>query len=1291
MSSLPETSLRLGTRTRSGRLASTDASPHARVQGVSTCPPGWVLTAVWCTAVVLFAAAGLPATPSTAGTHAPEPSVARATPPRSAEHVLEEIQDLEKQLHHLLTVSRAASVRHAFEASTLRRRVQLLVDGVHALEREAASISGPLEETVETKLSALQLRAHDLKVILDDGFVLKSGAARPGADVLVLDRVPGAGRAVHATLNDSCIDAPVVGLGSYAGFTTEATVDGEAACGSSLRTPDVWFRFVPSEDGRIVAETFNADFDTVLSLHSGCPGTVNNQISCNDDTLGLQSALVFDVEAGEEFLIRVSGAAGAMGQYELRLAPSGEIRGEVRRAADGEPVSASVYVFDEHGLAAGTDSTDSAGRWAVGGLVSGQYYAGVDHWTGPLIDELWNDIPCAGGGMSLGCEPTDGDPIPLMAGQVVGGIDFDLDEWGEISGIVRDSESLEPVFYAMVELWPEDGSAVVRSDRTDADGAYSLQYLSPGSYFVTAVSSRHYGELFDNMPCPGGAPAGCDPTTGTPVAAALNTITTGIDFSLLPKAKITGIVRDAQTGGSLSSARVTVWDSQGIEVGRDYTDSDGAYAVGGLEPGSYFVSARGTQHLGQVFHHEDCPFTGCDPLVGLPVEVGYRQVVAGIDFDLSPLGRISGVVTDSVTGMPLPVEHVEIFDSSGSVVDIASTDAVGRYLTDGLADGAYYAFIDDPDYVDEVYLDTVCTGECDPTTGSPVPVLLGQVTDGIDFSLTPRGRITGTVTQVATGEPVPWIQVAVYREDGSFVGSANSQSTGEYLYSGLDEGVYFVIARDADVLDEIYDDVPWCGETWTGDCELTTGTPIEIVPPATVAGVDFELHMKGMIDVTIASSDGGVAGGRILAVDSDGQIAAARDFWVGTVPKTYRLSGLPPGEYWVVADSTPGYGDAVFDGLVCPGEYPEACDATSIGDPVAVDLDTIVGGIELVVNRHGTIRGRLTRARDDEPIYRWGRVLLLDDTGTEVDSASPMPNGSYVLSDIYEGTYYVITSSGLVDELYENIPCPHGIGVGCDLGSGAPFDMTGGPTFTGIDFALDSWGSISGVITDEVTGDPISSRVEAWSDTGEQVGTDTADAAGAYEIYGLDTGIYFVTTNVGGSYIDELYDDLPCYSGAPRGCDPTKGTPIEVEITSSTRFIDFSLGSLSYPGGVSGTVTREASGRAIMGVAVDIWDASGELVGTRVTDEQGRYHLNLDSGSYFISTDNPLGYDNEIFHDLACPGGSAFGGECDPTTGDPVWVGDEGITDGVDFALTSPPFVDGFESGGLLGWSRCFP
>ena len=124
-------------------------------------------------------------------------------------------------------------------------------------------------------------------------------------------------------MRDNCADAIIVCRNiTYHGTTYGATNDGSAGCGESDDTPDVWYYYEPYGSGLLNIYLCGSSYDTVLSVHTGCPGTANNQIACSDDDCGLdnlQSQTDLIVQDGQAYWLRIAGKNGATGQFELLL------------------------------------------------------------------------------------------------------------------------------------------------------------------------------------------------------------------------------------------------------------------------------------------------------------------------------------------------------------------------------------------------------------------------------------------------------------------------------------------------------------------------------------------------------------------------------------------------------------------------------------------------------------------------------------------------------------------------------------------------------------------------------------------------------------------------------------------------------------------------------------------------------------------------------------------------------------------------------------------------------------
>ena len=148
---------------------------------------------------------------------------------------------------------------------------------------------------------------------------------------------------------DKCADALPISsgriFGTLIGSTNDGCESGQNSCGSG----DVWYKYTQAVDQDMLLSTCSTQrsfgIDTVLSVHTGCPGVPGNEIIENDDwMLGfepqacinsaapnlLDSALplggFFALDPGETVKIRMSHhSSSARGNFELKILPEPEV------------------------------------------------------------------------------------------------------------------------------------------------------------------------------------------------------------------------------------------------------------------------------------------------------------------------------------------------------------------------------------------------------------------------------------------------------------------------------------------------------------------------------------------------------------------------------------------------------------------------------------------------------------------------------------------------------------------------------------------------------------------------------------------------------------------------------------------------------------------------------------------------------------------------------------------------------------------------------------------------------
>lgn len=183
--------------------------------------------------------------------------------------------------------------------------------------------------------------------------------------------------------NDACADAIVACPGqTYTGNTASATVDGATTCGSSSSTADVWYQYTPATSGSATFSLCGAGttYDSVLSVHSGCPGTAANSLNCDDDGCGgfsAPSTVTRNVTAGTTYLIRVSGWSGSAGAYALTITGPACQSVDYTLTTSVTPAGTGSITLNPPGGTYPSGTTVTVMADAIGGWH-------FDHWTGDL-------------------------------------------------------------------------------------------------------------------------------------------------------------------------------------------------------------------------------------------------------------------------------------------------------------------------------------------------------------------------------------------------------------------------------------------------------------------------------------------------------------------------------------------------------------------------------------------------------------------------------------------------------------------------------------------------------------------------------------------------------------------------------------------------------------------------------------------------------------------------------------------------------------------------------------------
>jgi carboxypeptidase family protein len=255
---------------------------------------------------------------------------------------------------------------------------------------------------------------------------------------------------------------------------------------------------------------------------------------------------------------------------------------------------------------------------------------------------------------------------------------------------------------------------------------------------------------------------------------------------------ISGTVTDAASAEPLEGVEVCA--SPESEEGPSpcsFTETDGTYSIGGLDPGGYKVWFWAGQRY--VFEYFDGKHEW--------FEADSVAVLGGadtpeIDADLEPTAAIEGTVTAADGG--LPVEEVEVCaypvdPSEESFFECSETAADGTYAIAGLNPGSYQVefwtgWTSSP-FAYEFWNDESRYAEADV-----VALAASERREGIDAELEPGAGISGSVTDLATGLPIEDVRVcSIDATIDKLTICIRTNEAGKYRIRSLPAGPYKVV------------------------------------------------------------------------------------------------------------------------------------------------------------------------------------------------------------------------------------------------------------------------------------------------------------------------------------------------------------------------------------------------------------------------------------------------------------------------------------------------------------------
>ncbi|MSR61217.1 MAG: hypothetical protein EXS08_02050 [Planctomycetes bacterium] len=433
----------------------------------------------------------------------------------------------------------------------------------------------------------------------------------------------------------------------------------------------------------------------------------------------------------------------------------------------------------------------------------------------------------------------------------------------------------------------EQGSWMPSMKRSDGEGRFEFENLSPGAWTISAIlvggdvdlaggASDATASLMDNM------------------RFTMVTLEDGEEERVVlgapPKDPVLlqGKVEHAGepvVGGMLSFMAEGAKGMEALKIAS--VGADGHYQVELSQPGKYLVTVQ-INKSGAAFQQDSVVFRETVP----------ETKQHTLDFEL-PLGAVRGLVRGA-DGNALSGTRVTISTDGGLEAGTmlgghyaeASTDEHGRYSFEFLRPGQY-AVAAGGALFGGAFGGKTTAGR---VVRDGLHVAEGKAVEGVDFELSEPGNIHGRVVS-ATGVGIKDAAIFVRDSQGrplDRLSMITSSADGSFAYEGLAEGEYQVSAR--------------------GKGQASAESAPVRVKKGENANVEIVLYPGTTLVIEIVGDDGEPLHAQLTVTDARGRemqgllgmSEMAASFSEGFSSSTERVGPLPPGTYTVTATTDDG-------------------------------------------------------------------------------------------------------------------------------------------------------------------------------------------------------------------------------------------------------------------------------------------------------------------------------------------------------------------------------------------------